>query len=82
MLLTDCYPLTLIGMANSTSTENEEAVVSKLWLVRNLGRPLLQGRRALFNLRNNWERTNKESADHHTPKIQQKVLWPNLFLYS
>jgi len=23
MLLTDCYPLTLIGMANSTSTENE-----------------------------------------------------------
>jgi len=23
MLLTGCYPLTLIGMANSTSTENE-----------------------------------------------------------
>jgi len=23
MLLTDCYPLILIGIANSTSTENE-----------------------------------------------------------
>ena len=31
MLLTDCYPLALTGMANSTSTENEEAAVSKLW---------------------------------------------------
>jgi len=70
MLLTDCYPLTLIGMANSTSTENEEAAVSKLWLVRNLGRPLLQGRRALFILRNNWDCTNKVSAEHYTAKIQ------------
>jgi len=37
MLLPDCYPLKLIGMANSTSTGNEQAAVSKLWLVRNLG---------------------------------------------
>ena len=29
ILLTDCYPLTLIGMTNSTSTENEHAAVSK-----------------------------------------------------
>jgi len=70
MLPTDCYPLTLIGMANSTSTENEEATVSKLWLVRSLGRPLLQGRRALFILRNNWDSTNKVSAKHFTAKIQ------------
>ena len=70
MLFTGCYPLTLIGMANSTSTGKEEAAVSKLWLVRNLGRPLLQGHRALFILRNSWDCTNKESADHHTAKIQ------------
>jgi len=70
MLFTDCYPLTLIGMANSTSTGNEEVAVSKLWLVRNLGRPLLQGRRALFILMNNWDCTNKASAKHYTAKIQ------------
>jgi len=70
MLLTDCYPLTLIGMSISTSTENEEAAVSKLWLVRNVGRPLLQGRRALFILRNNWDCTNKVSTEHYTAKIQ------------
>jgi len=70
MLLTDCYPLTLIGITNSTSTENEEAAVSKLWLVRNLGRPLLQGRRASFILRNNCNCTNKVSAEHYTAKIQ------------
>ena len=64
MLLTDCYPLTLIGMSISTSTENEEAAVSKLWLVRNVGRPLLQGRRALFILMNNWDCTDKVSAEH------------------
>ena len=29
MLLTDCYPLKLIGVANSTSTENETAAVSE-----------------------------------------------------
>jgi len=70
MLLTDYCPLTLIGMANSTSTENKEAAVSKLWLVRNLGRPLLQGRRALFILRNSWDYTNKVSAEHYTAKSQ------------
>jgi len=70
MLLTDCYPLTLTGMANSTSTENQEAAVSKLCLVRNLGRPLLQGRRALFILMSNWDCTNKVSAEHYTAKIQ------------
>ena len=70
MLLTDCYSLTLIGRANSTSTENEEAAVSKLWLVRNLDRPLSQGRCALFILRNNWGCTNKVSAEHYTAKIQ------------
>ena len=64
MLLSDYYPLTLTGMANSTSTENEEAAVSKLWLLRNVGQPLLQGRRALFILRNNWDSTNKVSAEH------------------
>jgi len=82
MILTDCYPLKLIGMANSTSAENETAVVSKAATVRNLGQPLLQGRHALLILRNNWDYSNKESADHHTGKIRQKVLWPNLFLYS
>jgi len=46
-------------MANSTSRENEEAAVSKLSLVRNLGQPLLQGRRALFILRNNWDCAKK-----------------------
>jgi len=70
MLPIDCYPVTLIGMANSTSTENEEAAVSNLWLVRNLGRPLLQGRRSLFILRNYWDCTNKVSAGHYTAKIQ------------
>jgi len=54
----------------------------KLSLVRNVGKPLLQGRRALFILRNNWDCTNKVSADQHTAKIQQKILWPKLFLYS
>ena len=29
MLLTDCYPLKLIGTANNTSRENETAAVSK-----------------------------------------------------
>ena len=29
MLLTDCYPLKLIGTANSTSRENETAAVCK-----------------------------------------------------
>ena len=70
MLLTDFYPLTLIGMANSISTDNDDAAVSKLWLVRNLGRPLLQRRRALFILRNNWDCTNEVSAEHYTAKIQ------------
>jgi len=70
MLLTDCYPLILIGMANSTSTENEKAAVSKLSLVRNLGRPLLQERRALFILWNNWDCTNKVSAEHYTANSQ------------
>jgi len=81
MILTDSYPLKLIGMANSTSTETRQRQFLKLLLVRNLGQPLLQGRRALFILRNNWDCTKKVSTDHHTAKIQQKVLWPNLFLY-
>jgi len=29
MILTDCYPLRLTGMANSTSAENETVAVSK-----------------------------------------------------
>jgi len=70
MLLSDCYPLTLIGMANGTSTENKEAAVSKLSLVQNLGRSFLEGCRALFILRNNWDCTNKVSVQHCTAKIQ------------
>ena len=52
-----------------------------LSLLQSLCQPLLQGRRALFVLRNSWYCTNKVSIELHTAKIQQEVLWPNLFLY-
>ena len=79
MLLTDCYPLKLIGMANSTSRENETAAVSKAVAGAKFGSTLLQGRRALFILRNNCDCANKVSTDHHTAKIQQKVLCQTCF---
>jgi len=71
---------------HQTATDQATMLVSflliqKLSLVQNLCQPLLQGCHALFVLRNNWDCTNEVSSAQHTAKIQQKVLWPNLFLY-
>ena len=82
MLFTDCYLLKLSGPANSTSAKNETAAFSKAVTGAKFGSTLLEGRRALFILRNNWDCANRVSTDHHRAKIQQKVLWSNLFFCS
>ena len=82
MLHTDSCLLKLIGMANSTSAVNEEGGVEKPSLLRNLCRPSSQGRNAFLIWSSNWDCVNKVSEEQHTAKIQQKMLWPNLFLYS
>ena len=69
MLLTDCYLLKLSGTANNTSAKNETAAVSEAVAGAKFGSTLLQGRRALFILRNNCDCANKVSTDHHTAKI-------------
>ena len=83
MLLTGCYPLKLIGTANNTRRENETAAVSIAVAGTKFGSAFV-ARTSCFvhpeeQLR---DCANKVSTDHHTAKIQQKVLWSNLFLCS
>ena len=82
MLLTDCYPLKLIGMANSTSTENETAAVSKAVRGAKFGSTFVARTSHFVHPEEQLGLHKKVSTDNHTAKIQQKVLWPNLFLCS
>jgi len=82
MLLTNCYPLNLIGMANGASAENEKAAFSKAVAGAKFGSTFVARTSRFVHPEERLGCIYKVSADHHTAKIQQKVLCPNLFLYS
>ena len=78
MLLTDCYLLKLSGIANSTSVKNETAAVSKAGVP--FGSTFVARTSCFVHPEEQLGLHKKVSTDHHTAKIQQKVLWPNLFI--
>ena len=82
MILTDCYPLKLSGTANSTSAENETAAASKAVAGVKFGSTFVARTSCFVHPEEQLGLHKKVSTDHHTAKIQQKVMWPNLFLFS
>jgi len=74
MLLTDG--------ANSTSAENETAAASKVVPGAKLGSTFVARTSCFVHPKEQLGLHKKVSTDNHTAKIQQKVMWPNLFLCS
>jgi len=74
MLLTDCYPLKLSGTANSTSAENETAAASKGVARAKFGSNSVARTSCFVHPEEQLGLRKKVSPDHHTVKIQQKVM--------
>jgi len=82
MVLPDCYPLKLSGTANSTSAENETAAASKAVAGAKFGSTFVARTSCCVHSEEQLGLHKKVSTDHHTAKIQQNVMRPNLFLRS
>jgi len=69
MLLTDCYPLKLIPMAKSTSTESEEAVDSNAVAGAKFGSTFVARTSCFVHPEEQLGLHKTRSIEHHTEKI-------------